>query len=101
MRLSHVTFLHQEHILWVDEATSEAEMNRRRKIVCKVRAEMREYVELGDTKRWSQNEVSVDSETGPAFKPTSLKYMESFVEALRADVPRKQFRKAKSFPGIF
>jgi hypothetical protein len=98
MRLSKVTFLHDEQLLWVEEAKSEAEMKQRRKIVCKVRAEIREYIELGDIKEQSTNEIVVDSEADPVFKPSSLKYIDSFMEALKLDLPHKKLKKAKSFP---
>ena len=100
MRLSKVSFLHDEQLLWLKEAKSETEMKQRRKIVCKVRAQIREYIELGDIKEQSTNETVLDSEADPVFKPSSLKYMDSFMEALKLDLPHNKLRKAKSFPGM-
>jgi hypothetical protein len=98
MRLSKVTFLHDEQVLWVEEAKSEAEMKQRRKILCKVLAQIRCYIELGDTREESPNEIVIDSEADPVFKPSSLKYMDSFMEALKLDLQPKRLKKAKSFP---
>lgn len=97
-RLSKVMFLHNEQFLWVEEAKSESEMKQRRKLLCKVRAEIRDYVELGDTKTESKNKILVCSEEDPILKSSSLKYMDSFIEALRPAVQPKRIRKAKSFP---
>jgi hypothetical protein len=48
--------------------------------------QIRGYIELGDTEEESPNEIVIDPEADPIFKPSSLKYMDSFMEALKLDL---------------
>ena len=102
MRLSQVTFLHQEHGLWIQKGKTETaeEIIERRKEICKVRSEIREYVEARNPKRVTALFVNEDIEAKSVYKVSSFAYMDSALDALKSELPTKRIRKIKSFPCI-
>ena len=96
IRLSDTTFLYKEHALWIDAATSSSERNQRRKTICKIRGEIRAFIEANHKSNGSTHDV-VDLEE-QVIKPSSLLYMDSALHVLNPEEPVHIIRKVKSFP---
>src|SRR5436305_9851933 len=101
MRLSAVSFLHQEHEIWIQEGKTRLEIRERRKKICKVRAEIRAYVEKGKAKGDTNLNVNFDVEVNRRYEASKFAYMDSALEALKPELPVKHIRKVKSFPCTF
>jgi hypothetical protein len=94
MRLSKTTFLHGEHKVWIQGATSVEKSMERRRTIGKVRVEILNYIEGAARSREQKPHPKEHFGVGKS----ELRYMDSVVEVLTLDAP-KTLRKAKSFPG--
>lgn len=95
MRLSKTTFLHEEHKVWIQGASSVDKFIERRRTIGKVRVEIQRYIEGAAGSR----EQKLHREEHFGLGKSELRYMDSIVEVLTLDAP-KTLRKAKSFPGL-
>jgi hypothetical protein len=101
MRLSETAFIYKEHALWIEEGERTSVIKARRKLICKIRAQIREYIEVGDAKAVGTTDVVVDVEAKSIIKPSSLLYMDAALHTLTPPVEStKKIRKVQSFPCI-
>jgi hypothetical protein len=83
----------------VKDGKTPVEIRERKKVICKRLLEIREYIEVGDTKSQGAKDVVVDIEAKSVIKPTSLVYMKSVLDVLEPELPVRRIRKIRSFPG--
>lgn len=95
MRLSTVMFLHEEHDLWILKAESPSEIQQRRKQICGIRREIRQYVEMSDS---TDLRTISELDAERLLNVSPLEYMDSVLEVLKPESPTRKLRKVKSFP---